>query len=195
MAAVHDLVCVPLDVSCVQVRVGRGKFETITCPLLLARECQTPFGIEVETRGTPKPTFAGGTDPRKHLTMQLEVPAEVASSLSELDAAVRGASAASGEWQPLVNEREGRYTVKVRVVVEGPRPATFRVGDGELQEAAWPALSRELDAHGCFRGAGMSVALRPAYVWAVSGRRGLSLICEQFVAQPSAANMSIDYFA
>jgi hypothetical protein len=56
-------------------------------------------------------------------------------------------------------------------------------------------LSRELDAHGCFRGAGMSVALRPAYVWAVSGRRGLSLICEQFVAQPSAANVSIDYFA
>jgi hypothetical protein len=193
--AVHDLSHAPLDVSSVQVRVGRGKFETIGCPLLLARECHAPFGVEVESRYTPKPLFAGGTDPRKHLTMQLEVPAEVANSLAELDAAVCRASAAAGEWSPLVNEREGRYMVKVRVVVEGPRPATFRVGDGELQEAAWPALSRELDAHGCFRGAAMSVALRPAYVWAVSGRRGLSLICEQFVAQPSAANVSIDYFA
>jgi hypothetical protein len=195
MAAVHELACAPLDVSCVQVRVGRGKFETITCPLLLASECQAPYSLEVETRYTPKPTFAGGSDPRKHLTAQLEVPAEAAQSLSELDAAVCKASAAAGDWQPLVSEREGRYTVKVRVVVEGTRPATFRMGDGELQEAAWPALSRELDAHGCFRGAGMSVALRPAYVWAVSGRRGLSLICEQFVAQPSAANISIDYFA
>ena len=99
------------------------------------------------------------------------------------------------EWSPLVNERDGRYTVKVRIVVEGPRPATFRVGDGDLQEAAWPALSCALDAHGCLRGAGMSVALRPAYIWAVSGRRGLSLICEQFVAQPSGTScVLVDYF-
>jgi hypothetical protein len=127
--------------------------------------------------------------------MQLEVSAEVANSLAELDAAVFQASSASGQWTPLVVERDGRYMLKTRIVVEGPRPATFRVGNGELQEASWPALSRELDAHGCFRGAGMSVALRPAYVWAVSGRRGLSLICEQVVAHPSAANASIDYFA
>jgi hypothetical protein len=49
---------------------------------------------EVESRYTPKPLFAGGTDPRKHLTMQLEVPAEVAGSLVELDAAVCAASSA-----------------------------------------------------------------------------------------------------
>jgi hypothetical protein len=83
----------------------------------------------------------------------------------------------------------------VCIVVEGPRPCTFRVGDGRLQEAAWPALSRELDAHGCFPGAGMSVALRPAYIWAVSGRRGLSIICEQFVVHPSGASATLDYFA
>jgi hypothetical protein len=192
--AVHDLGYAPLDPSSVQVRVGRGKFETINCPLLLARDCLAPFGIEVESRYTPKPLFAGGTDPRKHLTMQLEVSEEVASSLAALDAAVCRASGAKGDWSPLVTERDGHYTLKVRIIVEG-RPATFRVGDGDLQEAAWPALSCALDAHGCFRGAGMSVALRPAYVWAVSGRRGLSLICEQFVAQPSGASVPIDYFA
>ena len=192
--AVHELGYAPLDLSAVQVKVGRGKFETIACPLLLARDCQAPFGIEVESRYTPKPLFAGGTDPRKHLTMQLGVSAEVASSLAELDAAVCQASGARGDWSPLVTERDGHFTVKVRVVVEGPRPATFRVGDGDLQEAAWPALSCALDAHGCFRGAGMSVALRPAYIWAVSGRRGLSLICEQFVAQPSGTSVLVDYF-
>jgi hypothetical protein len=193
--AVHDLGAGPLDLGSVQVRVGRGKFETVACPLLLARDCQTPFGIEVEPRYTPKPLFAGGTDPRKYLTMQLEVPAEVASAVAELDQAVCGASSAAGEWSPLVTERDGRYTVKACIVVEGPRPCTFRVGDAQLQEVAWPALSRELDAHGCFRGAGMSVALRPAYVWAVSSRRGLSVICEQFVAHPSGATLSVDYFA
>jgi hypothetical protein len=161
---------------------------------LLIRECTAPYGIEVESRYTPKPLFAGGTDPRKHLTMQLEVSEEVAQSLTALDAAVCQASGAKGDWSPLVTERDGRYTVKVRIVVEG-RPATFRVGEGEMQEAAWPALSCALDAHGCFRGASMSVALRPAYVWAVSGRRGLSLVCEQFVAQPSGATIPIDYFA
>jgi hypothetical protein len=126
--------------------------------------------------------------------MQLEVSAVVAQSLAELHAAVCSASQAKGDWSPLVTEGEGHYTVKVRIVVEGPRPATFRVGEGDLQEAAWPALSCALDAHGCFRGAGMSVALRPAYIWAVSGRRGLSLICEQFVAQPSSAGVLVDHF-
>ena len=192
--AVHDLGYAPLDPSSVQVRVGRGKFETIVSPLLLARDCLAPFGIEVESRYTPKPLFAGGTDPRKHLTMQLQVSEEVANSLSALDAAACRASGAKGDWFPLVAERDGGYTVKDRIIVEG-RPATYRVGDGDLQEAAWPALSCALDAHGCFRGAGMSVALRPAYVWAVSGRRGLSLICEQFVAQPSGATLPVDYFA
>jgi hypothetical protein len=49
-------------------------------------------------------------------------------------------------WSPQVTERDGRYMVKVRIVVEGPRSCTFRVGDAQLQEEAWPALSRELDA-------------------------------------------------
>jgi hypothetical protein len=178
------------------VKVGRGKFETVGAPLLLARECQAPFGIEIESRYTPKPLFAGGTDSRKYLTMQLKVSAETAFALVELDQAVCEAS----KWSPLVTEHDGRYTIKVRIVVEGPRPGTFRVGrvgDGQLQEAAWPELSRELDVHGCFRGAGMgmSVALRPAYIWAVSGRRGMSVICEQVVVHPSGATASIDYVA
>ena len=194
MAAVHDLANGPVDLAAVQVKVGRGKFETVQSPLLLARDCATPFGIEVESRYTPKPLFAGGTDARKHLTVQLEITPETAAALDELDQAVCAASTSTGEWQRVVSERNDRYFCKVRIVVEG-RPATFRVGDGEFQEAAWPALSSALDEHGCFRGATMNVALRPAYVWSVSGRRGLSLICEQFVVQPSGANMLIDHFA
>ena len=96
--AAHDLTCAPIDLASVQVKTGRGKFETIACPLLLARDCLAPYGIEVESRYTPRPLFAGGTDPRKHLTMQLEVSAEVARSLAELDAAVCQASCAKGEW-------------------------------------------------------------------------------------------------
>jgi hypothetical protein len=92
--AVHDLAYAPLDLAAVQVKVGRGKFETVASPLLLARECQTPFGIEVESRYTPRPIFAGGSDARKHLTMQLEISAEVAQSLAQLDAAVCQASCA-----------------------------------------------------------------------------------------------------
>jgi hypothetical protein len=193
--AVHELASGPLDLGSVQVRIGRGKFETVSCPLLLARECLAPFGIELESRYTPRPVFAGGTDPRKHLTMQLEVPAPVADALRELDDAIRGASCAPGEWAPLVTEREGRHSIKARIIVEGPRPATFRVGEGQLKEATWSALGCELDAHGCFRGARMSVALRPAYVWAVSGRRGLSVIAEQFVAHPSCESLAVDHFA
>jgi hypothetical protein len=126
----------PLDLGSEQVRVGRGKFETVSSPLLLVHECLAPFGLEVESRFTPRPVFAGGTDPRKHLTVQLELPPEVASALRELDEAVSDTSAAPGEWAPLVTERDGRFSIKARVVVEGPRPATFRVGDGQLLEAA-----------------------------------------------------------
>jgi hypothetical protein len=32
-------------------------------------------------------------------------------------------------------------------------------------------------------------------VWAVSGRRGLSIIAEQFVAHPSCERLTIDHFA
>jgi hypothetical protein len=55
--AVHDLTCAPLDLAAVQVKMGRGKFETVACLLLLARDCQAPFGIEVESRYTPKPRW------------------------------------------------------------------------------------------------------------------------------------------
>ena len=198
---VHDLADGAVDPSLINVRQGRQKFEAVAAPLLLAREVSVPFGIEVESRYCPRPIFAGGSDPRKHLTMQIELPAEVAQHLSQLDEAVCSASQAPGQWSPLVTEREGgRYLIKVRIIVEGPRPATFRVccgGEGQMmiQEATWSNLSCELDEYAGFRGTSMKVALRPAYVWCVSGRRGLSLICEQFVVTPSERAMAIDYFA
>jgi hypothetical protein len=194
---VHDLADGAVDPSLINVRQGRQKFEAVAAPLLLAREVSVPFGIEVESRYCPRPIFAGGSDPRKHLTMQIELPAEVAQHLSQLDEAVCSASQAPGQWSPLVTEREGgRYLIKVRITVEGPRPATFKLGDeGQIQEATWSNLSCELDEHSGFRGSSMKVALRPAYVWSVSGRRGLSLICEQFVVTPNERAMTVDYFA
>jgi hypothetical protein len=88
--------------------------------------------------------------------MQLEVSAEVADALRKLDDAIRGASCAPRKWAPLVTKREGRHSIEACIIVEGHRPATFRVGEGQLQEAAWSALGCELDAHGCFRGARVS---------------------------------------
>jgi hypothetical protein len=137
--------------------------KTVASPLLLARECQAPFGVEVESRYTPKPLFAGGTDPRKHLTLQLEVSADVSSALAAGRSSARG-ELRHGRVVASITERDGCYTFKARIWVEGPRPATFRVGEGQLHKAAWLALSCELLMHGCFRAVGVQMALRPAYV-------------------------------
>ena len=187
----HDLAAGPPEA---QVQRGQGKFENVLSPVLLAHGCRAPYGVEVESRFTPRPSFAGGSDPRKHLHVALELPADIASHLAAFDVQVRELSQAPGEWAPLVSERDGRYFAKVRLAVEG-RPGSMRVG-GELQPTTWQNLSLVLDCHNNLRGAEMDAALRPAYIWSVHGRRGLSVYLEMFAARPAAAvtRAPVDYF-
>ena len=108
---------------------------------------------------------------------------------------VRELSQAPGEWAPLVTERDGRYFVKARLAVEG-RQGSMRIDGGELQPTSWQNISLVFDCHNNLRGAQMDAALRPAYIWSVHGRRGLSVYLEQFAARPAAAvaRAPVDYF-
>lgn len=181
----------------IQLQRGTGKFENVQgCPVLLARECHAPYGVEVESKFTPRPVFAGGNDPRKWLAMQVEVPPSVAEAIDTLDGALCALSDSPGTWSSLVVNRDGRYFVKARVNVEGPRCASMRVGGGPLQETRWEALNLALAMHNNFRGATVDVALRPAYIWSVSGRRGLSMNVEMMAVRPSVVSRTpVDFFA
>ena len=188
---------VNLDVAtfeALSLRVS-GKFENISCPILLSHSAHAPFGVEVESRFAPLPIFAGGTDPRKHLTVQLEVSEEDAAGLRRLDEACEKASTSPGAWSPLVTLRDGRLFVKVRLQVVGPRPSTLRIGGEDLQPGSWAALEAILLAHHNLRGAQVKAAIRAGYVWSVSGRRGISLSLEQLVVEtPKEAQSTLDYF-
>jgi len=83
-----------------------GKFENVDAPLLLAHACTTPFGVELDSQFAPLPIFAGGNDPRKHLTVQLELTEDEAQGLRRLDSACEAASLSTGTWSPLVTLRE-----------------------------------------------------------------------------------------
>lgn len=181
----------------IQLQRGTGKFENVQgCPVLLAKACRAPYGVEVESKFTPRPVFAGGNDPRKWLAVQVEVPPSVATALDTLDGALCALSDSPGTWSSLVVNRDGRYFVKARINVEGPRCSWMRVGDGPLQETQWEALNLALALHNNFRGADLDVALRPAYIWSVSGRRGLSVNVEMFAARPATVRREpIDFFA
>jgi hypothetical protein len=167
-----------------------GKFENICFPILTT-SASLPYGVELESRFSPLPVFAGGTDPRKHLTVQLELSEDNAESLRRLDAACEAASTASGTWSPLVNIREGRVFVKARLMAE---TANLRI-EGANIPAGWDSLGPALLEHRMLRGADAKVALRASYIWSVSGKRGITLVIEQLVAQPRARNATLDYFA
>jgi hypothetical protein len=97
-----------------------GKFENIESSLLLAHTCAAPFGVELDSIYHPLPVFAGGSDPRKHLTLQLEVSEEAAAGLRALDEACLAKSTSAGEWSPLVAVRDGRCFVKARFLLRQP---------------------------------------------------------------------------
>ena len=75
-------------------RVYHGKtFEFFKDPptILSARDeaiC-LPFGIEVEGRFTARPVFAGGTDTRNHLAVQIAVGSETAAAMRRAAAGAR----------------------------------------------------------------------------------------------------------
>ena len=175
------------------VRASRGgKFENVETPTLLAHSCHAPFGVELDSQFAPLPIFAGGSDPRKHLTVQLELSEDAAQALRRLDQACEAGSTLGGTWSSMVSLREGRHFVKARVVLEGARATTFRVEDGELQKG-WEALGPMLLLHRNLRGAKLQAALHPEYIWAVNGRRGVTLMLEQMVAAPTR-QATLDHF-
>jgi hypothetical protein len=170
-----------------------GKFENIESPLLVAHTCTAPFGVELDSVYAPLPIFAGGADPRKHLTLQLEIPEAAAASLKRLDEACAAKSVATGEWSPLVAFKDSRCFVKVKLLVEGARPTSFRAGAGDMQQG-WEHLAPLLAQHNNLRGASVKAALRPMYVWSVSGKRGISLGLEQIVVTPAPPRVTLDLF-
>lgn len=112
-----------------------GKFENIETALLLARSCSAPFGVELDSQFAPLPVFAGGNDPRKHLTAQLEFTEEAEGGLRRLDAACAAASASLGLGTPLVTLRKGRQFAKVRILIEsGKRGITFGIEQMVLEQ-------------------------------------------------------------
>jgi hypothetical protein len=169
-----------------------GKYENVDTPTLLAHVCHAPFGVELESKFAPLPSFAGGSDPRKHLTVQLELSEDAAQALHRLDRACEAGSTLSGTWSPMVSLREGRHYVKARIVLEGHKATSFRVEDGDLQRG-WEALGPLLHLHRNLRGAQIKAALHPGYVWAVNGRRGVTLMLEQMVAAPTKQT-TLDHF-
>jgi hypothetical protein len=172
----------------------RGKFENIKMPLLIMHHCTVPFGVDLESVYSPLPKFAGGNDPRKHLSMQLEISEEAAKAFGDLDAACAERSGLPGIWVPLVKTHEGRFVIKARINVEAQRPTAFRIGEGELL-TGWEHLGPILAESANLRGMSLQVAISPQYVWSVSGSRGLTLTVDQFVAQACAPLARIDHFA
>jgi hypothetical protein len=170
-----------------------GKFENIeSAPLLLAHTSTAPYGVELDTLYSPLPIFAGGSDPRKHLTIHLELPEAAAAGLRALDEACMALAGSAG-WSPLVTLKGNSYTVKVKLLLEGTRATNFRIGEGELQNG-WQHLGPILVEHNNLRGASLKCAIRPMYIWSVSGKRGVALALEQMVATPAAPRATTDHF-
>ena len=172
----------------------RGKFENVITPLLIMHQSVAPFGVDLESVFSPLPAFAGGTDLRRHLVMQLEISEDAARGFNLLDEACAGKSAQEGTWSPLVSTHEGRYLIKVRIYIEGGRQNAFRLGEGELL-TGWDNLDPIMVHHRNLRGMTIKCAIAPQYVWCVNGKRGIALCVDQFVMEPKAQVPRIDHFA
>jgi hypothetical protein len=129
----------------------RGKFENVTTPLLIMHECTVPFGVDLDSIYSPLPLFAGDTDARKYLAVQLEISEEAAKGFGLLDTACAERPSLLGSWTPILHTHEGRYIIKVRIYVEEARQTAFRVGEGELQ-TGWEHLGPILSEHSNLRG-------------------------------------------
>ena len=121
----------------IQLQRGTGKFENVQgCPVLLAKACRAPYGVEVESKFTPRPVFAGGNDPRKWLAVQVEVPPSVATALDTLDGALSVLSDSPGTWS---SRGEPRWAL----LCEGARQrggATVLEYEGRRRPAAGDSL-------------------------------------------------------
>jgi hypothetical protein len=148
----------------------------------------TPYGLEVESKFQEKPCFAGGKGSRNYLTMTLQVAEGDAAALTKLDEACKAASTLPGTWCDLVTKRdigaETRYFIKLRVMMAGYAHTAIRVDNGPL-EARWEALAPKLIDHENFRKASILAAVQIDRIWAVGGKRGMTLRAEMLVIAPA----------
>ena len=171
-----------------------GNFETVEAPLLLVHKCSAPFGVELESIYSPLPVFAGGTDPRKYLAVQLELTEEAAEGFRRLDDACLARSKHTGAWSPLVTLRDGRQFIKARINIEGARLSTFSL-DGSRLLTGWEHFQSALTVCNNLKGAELKAAVTVQYVWSVSGKRGLTLGIEQLAIKRAEPRELVDHFA
>ena len=171
-----------------------GKFETVETPLLLARGCSSPFGADLDTLFSPLPKFAGGTDPRKYLSLQIHVSEDAAEGFRRLDAACEFKSRQLGDWSPLVSLIDGKPFIKARINIEGGRLTTFSV-DGSTLLTGWEHFCSALVECDNLKKSELNVAINPQYTWSVSGKRGLTLGIEQLAITKAEPRELIDHFA
>ena len=171
-----------------------GKYETVDTPLLLARGCSSPFGVDLDTRYAPLPQFAGGADPRKYLTVQIHVSEDAAEGFRRLDAACETKSRQLGDWLPLVSVIDERAFIKARINIEGNRLTTFSV-DGSALLTGWEHFCGVLLECDNLKKSELNVVIIPQYTWSVSGKRGLTLGIEQLAIKKAEPRELIDHFA
>ena len=152
-----------------------------------------PYGIEVESRFVPRPSFAGGTDSRNYINVQIALGSKTAAAIRSAEEAFAAKTSFSGEWASSVVEKNGRTLFKCRLVVsDSPNLSRFRCGaEGPLCHG-WPALE-ELLSHE-LRGALGKVAVMPAKIWKVQGQVGCTWRVLQLDVEPRAEEIK-DYFA
>ena len=152
-----------------------------------------PYGIEVESHFAPRPSFAGGADPRNYINVQIAIGSKTAAAIRSAEEAFAAKTSFSGEWASSVVEKNGRTLFKCRLVVsDSPNLSRFRCGaEGPLCHG-WPALE-ELLSHE-LRGALGKVAVMPAKIWKVQGQVGCTWRVLQLDVEPRAEEIK-DYFA
>ena len=178
-------------------RVYHGKtFEFFKDPptILSARDeaiC-LPYALEVESRFAPRPTFAGGADPRNYINVQIALGSQTAAAIRSAEEAFAAKTSFGGEWAPSVVEKNGRYIFKVRLIVSAsPNPSHFRHGVEEPLCSGWPDLEKLLSHD--LRNAMCRVAVMPVKLWKVQGQCGCTWRILQLDVEPRTQEVK-DYF-
>ena len=175
-------------------KYGNKTFEFVTAPPLVANSgISVAYGIELEGRFTELPIFAGGTNDRSYVQLNLAIDSEFADQVSALETSVRNKTAFRGQWTNAVSVKGDTHMLKVRLDVTSASPTNFRVSNAPLA-SGWPALQKLLDTYGNLRGASVKVVLRPQKVWEVQGNVGITWKLVQADFQPHEAVVH-DYFA
>ena len=198
MTESHDNFPTKMSNFTLEQRVYQGKtFEFFKDPptILSARDeaiC-LPYGIEVENRFAPRPHWAGGSDTRNHLAVQIAVGTETAAALRSAKEAFAARTSLGGDWASAVTEKNGRYLFKTRLIVSAsPNLSRFRYGVDRPLCSGWPALEELLSQD--LRGALGRVAVMPVKLWKMQGTVGCTWRVLQLDVEPRAQEVK-DYFA